>query len=158
MKQQPGGSNPRYHPNRLTLQWVEPTELADDKKPVLFDTNFLFITFQFKVDVIRECERLLGKDITYYITEATFHELAAIDYRRDRNRKYLPLVLSFLERYGFKVIRTGEETYVDDLIVDWARGMDFFVATSDKQLKFRLKGMRRTVIYLRQCKYLEMTY
>jgi len=122
--------------------------------PIVFDTNFLFVTFEFKVDIIREVEKLVGKTYNLFIYSGTISELANLEKKKNKNKKFLPLILTMLKTYNFKII-DSELDYIDDQIMsDLSKKV--IIATNDKELKLRIWDNGGRVMYLRQKAYLEI--
>ena len=42
------------------LEKIDFESVLDVKKPIIFDTNFLFVTFEFKIDIISELQSVIG--------------------------------------------------------------------------------------------------
>lgn len=136
------------------LERIEFEQILDDVKPIIFDTNFLFVTFEFKLDVVYEIERLIGKSHTFYIYEGTISEILNIERKGAKNKKFLPLISTMLHRYNFKVIKSDQK-YIDDQLVE---NLDdrVIIATNDKELRHKIWDSANKVIYMRQTSYLEL--
>ena len=134
--------------------------ISNSKKEVLvFDTNFLFVPFEFKVEIISEIKNILGNSVTFAIVEETIEELEAIEKKGDKNKKFLPLISTLLKRYEFSIIQSNyqkhkKNTYVDDIL--YALPNTFVIATNDKELKQRLWKIPKKVIFMRQMSYLDI--
>ncbi len=136
------------------LKKIEFSEILKEKTPIIFDTNFLFTTFQFKIDVIAEIKKLVGNNFALYIYEGTIGELESVERKKDKNKHFLPLIVKMLHLYDFKIINSSQ-TYIDDQIMGNANN-DVIVATNDKELRQRLWSVPCRVMYLRQKAYLEI--
>ena len=130
-------------------------EVTKIKNPIIFDTNFLFTTFNFRIDVIAEIERLIGKNYKLYIYEGTIGELESIERKKEKNKKYLPLIVKMLHIYNFKIIKSNQ-TYIDDQILE-NLSKKILIATNDKKLRQEIQSQQNKVIYLRQKSYLEIS-
>ena len=113
---------------------------------VIIDTNFLLIPFKFKVDIITEIERLVGKP-DYIIISGTKSELAHIEQTGNGEDK-------MAARFGFEVLkripyRELAGLSVDDAIVDMS-GPETAVCTMDKELRDRLIKKGAKIIVMRQ--------
>lgn len=136
------------------LEKISYDQINFDAHPIIFDTNFLFVTFSFKIDIISELERLIGKTYSLYIYEGTLEELSNIEKKKDKNKKFLPLIATMLKQYNFKIIKS-DISYIDDqILVNAQEGV--LIATNDKQLRKTLWAKGLKVIYLRQKRYLEI--
>lgn len=134
---------------------ITPNQLDEYKVPIIFDTNFLFVTFSYDVDVIREIEKRFGENYNLFIFEGTISELEKIYERKDKSKKKnLPLVLKFLDIYNFKII-SSDNSYVDKDMIDIANENLIF-ATSDKNLKRKIRDKKGKIMYLRQKSYIEI--
>lgn len=137
------------------LKRVDFDFVKKSQNPIIFDTNFLFVTFEFKLDIIVELEKLLGKTYSLYIYQGTIDELAAVERKGDKNKRFLPLIVKMLHLYGFKIIKS-DISYIDDQIIS---NIDYkvIVATNDKELRQKLqKKYNQKVMYMRQKSYLEI--
>ena len=137
------------------LPRVDLEQVLEEDCPVIFDTNFLFVPFEFPVDIIAEMERLLGTQYELFIYEGTLYELSDIEKKGDKNKKFLPLIISMLERFDFKII-SSDNRYVDgDILKNAQHGI--LVATNDSQLRKQLWSIPSRVMYMRQKRYLEIS-
>jgi rRNA-processing protein FCF1 len=138
----------------VDLEKVNFEDVLNYVNPIIFDTNFLFITFEFRIDIIGEIERLIGKSYNLFIYEGTIDELYNIELKKDKNKKFLPLILTMLKRYNFKIIKSDKK-YIDDQILE-NLNKNIIIATNDKELRKKIwqKGFR--VMYMRQKSYLEI--
>lgn len=141
--------------NRLEkLPFVDFETVLHDQEPIIFDTNFLFVTFEFRIDIISELHRLVGTNYSLYIYEGTLDELQNIEDKGDKNKKFLPLIAKMLKIYGFKII-SSKQSYIDDQILENApKGV--IVATNDANLRKQLWAIPSRVLYMRQKHYLEI--
>jgi rRNA-processing protein FCF1 len=138
----------------LDLERVSFDEVLAFRNPIIFDTNFLFVTFQFNVDLIAEIENVVGASYSLFIYEGTIGELMSVERKKDKNKRFLPLIVTMLKRYGFKII-SSDIRYIDEQILSNVnRGV--LVATNDKELKLKLWERGSRVMYLRQRAYLEI--
>ena len=138
----------------IDLERVNFEQILNTKKPIILDTNFLFITFEFRIDLISEIKRVVGSDYTLYIYEGTINELKAIEKRKDKNKKFLPLIMTMLHRYNIKIIKSNQ-TYIDDQILE-NLNEKVIIATNDKELRLKIWNKRFKVLYMRQKSYLEL--
>lgn len=137
------------------LERVEFDYLKKFSNPIIFDTNFLFVTFEFKLDIIVEIEKLLGKNYNLFIYAGTIDELKAVERKGDKNKRFLPLIVKMLHLYGFKIIKS-EISYIDDQILSNTNSK-VIIATNDKELRQKLqKKYNQKVMYMRQKSYLEI--
>jgi len=142
----------------LNCEYVDLDDIKrNNKKRVIFDTNFLFITFIYKVDIIRELDRILDS-YELFVVEHSLDELQKIVDKKKKKRKFIRVIIKFLNTYNFKVIKTNisfKDYYTDDLLLKLVE-KGFIVATMDKELRQRIKkNLGRSIIF-RQKKYLEV--
>jgi len=128
-------------------------------KEIILDTNFLFIPFQFKVDIFSELAKVMNEPYEVYILEQTINELNNIvKTQKGKNREYALMALKLIEKkrikqkslYMFPLSKT-----VDDILVEIS-DKNIIIATQDKELKKRLKSRGIQTIILRSKKYLEL--
>jgi rRNA-processing protein FCF1 len=143
----------REHLDKLPV--VDYSQVQSAHRPIICDTNFLFTTFEFRLDVIAELKRLVGSTFTLYIFEGTCHELLSIENQKTKNKRFLPLIAKMLELYKFSII-SSEQSYVDKDILELVQS-PVLVATNDKPLRQYLikKGVK--VLFLRQKNHLEIS-
>ena len=123
---------------------------------VILDSNFLFIPFQFQIDILEELENLIGKFEPIALS-TTMEELEKLSKERSEKTKRQALsALKLTERCTIiKVERNQVETN-DDVILRKARDWNCGVATNDRELRRRLRKEAIPVIYLRQRKRLQL--
>lgn len=129
-------------------------DVVAQQEPIIFDTNFLFVTFEFRIDIISELQRLIGTNYSLYIYQGTLDELQNIENKGDKNKKFLPLIAKMLKIYGFKII-SSNQTYIDDQILENA-DQGILIATNDAELRKKLWSIPTRVLYMRQKHYLEI--
>lgn len=129
-------------------------EILEHQNPIIFDTNFLFTTFEFKIDVIADLKRVIGASYNLYIYEGTISELENIEKKGEKNKKYLPLIVKMLHLYHFKIIKSKKK-YIDDQILE-KLNKKVLIATNDKELRLKIWDEHSRVLYMRQKKYLEI--
>ncbi len=143
-----------FNKSVIDLDKVEIEEILNDENPIIFDTNFLFVTFEFRLDVVSEIQKLVGTNYTLYIYEGTLGELESVERKGDKNKKFLPLISTMLKRYNFKIIKS-KQSYIDDQIIENAQN-GVIIATNDKELRKKLWEIPARVMYMRQKSYLEI--
>ncbi len=123
-------------------------------KRIILDTVFLMVPYQFGVDNFSELKRIMDEPYTLAIVDKTLDELDNIIKKgTGRDKKAAGFAKTLVEKEDVEIIQTETFKNVDSLIVDLARPGKDIVATQDKGLKERLKGVR--VITLRQKNHLE---
>ncbi len=140
---------------RTKIKEIEFKDIKNDEKiPIIFDTNFLFVTFQFNIDIIDELIRLFGNKYQLFIYEGTIKELSNLEKKKTKNKMYIPLIAKMLQLYNFQIIKSNKE-YIDEQILDNVKSK-IIIATNDKLLRLEIKKNGGKVLFLRQKKYLEL--
>ena len=123
---------------------------------VILDSSFLFIPFQFHVDIFDELEALLGR-FEPLVLSTTLEELKGLSKKRStKMRKQATAVLELVDRCKIAdVERTSNESY-DDVILKTARKWKVPVATNDSKLRRKLREAGVATIFLRQKSHLGM--
>ncbi|MEW6069171.1 MAG: PIN domain-containing protein [Candidatus Thermoplasmatota archaeon] len=112
---------------------------------VLLDTNALLAVFQFKIDLEKELDRLLGR---YEILVPT----SVVKELKGLKSRYALAALKLSERYN-KVELKGE---VDNAILELAKKGNIVVVTNDRALRRKLRTNKIPVIFLRAKTHLEL--
>ena len=108
-------------------------------RPVILDTNFLLLPFQFRLNIFTELEYLLEKSHKYVISSRTLSELERIGKSIGKNGMAARLALKMIGVSKIEVIQSKQE--VDDWIVDYAKANHAIVCTNDTELRLRLKDL-----------------
>jgi len=138
----------------IDLEKIEFNNINKTENNIIFDTNFLFVTFQFNIDILSELEKFFGKKYNLYIYEGTITELSNLEKKKTKNKRFIPLIVKMLKIYNFKIIKSQIE-YIDDQILK-NLDKDVLIATNDKELRQLIQKKNFKVIYLRQKSYLEI--
>jgi len=118
---------------------------------VIFDSNFLTIPGEFRIDIFEEIEKLLGTKIDGIILSPVLDELEKMSRSRSVKRaKMARLALEFTKKLKIIRAKLEQNEEVDDVIFNFAKKNRCPVATNDKKLKKRLRDIKMPVIYLRQ--------
>ena len=141
------GSNPAPGVNRF-----KKFHLFDvNMKKVILDTNFLLIPGEFKIDIFTEIRCLVDFRYKFFIIDKTIDELNKIIEDKNtkvKDREYAKIGLELIKLNKIGKIKSDKK-YVDDAIVEKA-DKDSVVATSDKELKKRLKKRGVKIIFLKK--------
>ena len=124
-------------------------------KKVILDTNFLLIPGLFKIDVFEEIKKIMNGTYDLFIIDGTIAELNKIvDTKgvKSKDKLNAKIGLELIRLKKVKKIHSNERN-VDDAIVDKA-DKDTIVATSDRELKRRLRKKNIGLISLRKKQYL----
>ena len=125
---------------------------------IIFDTNFLLLPIRFGIDVFDQLDILL--DIAYEptITKSVLKELDILKKGGQPSFiKEINFVLSNLSKY--KIIdddNSNNNGDVDSKLLRLAKENSYIVATTDNELRQRLRNEGIPVIYLRQKNHLAL--
>jgi len=123
---------------------------------VIFDSNFLFVPLQFKVDIFEELMKLLNQRFDPILLSPTQRELLRIAERGSpKMRKLASLALKLAEKCRLIEVEPLLGETHDDVIVRVAKEWGCPVATNDRELRKRLRKERVPTIFLRQRAYLD---
>ncbi len=123
---------------------------------VVLDSNFLMIPFQFNLDVFQEIEYLLQKKVDFIVPSAVKSELTGISARGGEGAAEASLALQLASRCRVVEVTLDENETVDDAIVKSSQKLGAVVATTDIELKKRLRAINVPVVYLRDKSKLEV--
>jgi hypothetical protein len=118
---------------------------------VIFDSNFLAIPGEFRIDIFEEVEKLLDTRIDGIILSPVLDELEKMSRSKSvKKAKMAMLALDFAKKLRNVRVTLEQNEEVDNLILRTAKEMRCPVATNDKKLKKKLRDIKLPVIYLRQ--------
>jgi hypothetical protein len=123
---------------------------------VILDTNFLMIPFQFNLDVFQEIEYLLQKKVDFVVPSSVKSELTTISARGGEGAPEASLALQLASRCRVVEVTLKPGESVDDAIVKASQKLGAVVATTDIDLKKRLRDINVPVVYLRDKSKLEI--
>ncbi len=109
---------------------------------IVLDTNIILDSIKFKVDLFEELARICNFQYEVAILDKTLKEL--------ENKPNSKLALQLIKD-KVKIIPT-QYGYVDNLLINLDN--KHIVATNDQELKKRLRKQNKSIITLRQKKYL----
>jgi rRNA-processing protein FCF1 len=118
-------------------------------RPVVLDTNFLLIPFQFKIDILRELDYLVDVSHHFVISSKTLAELRKIGRSIGRNGMAARLALKLVEanRSKITIVESGE--YVDRWIEGYAVENRAIVCTNDAELRRKLLDLDVKVVSMK---------
>jgi len=124
---------------------------------VILDSNFLFLPFQFKIDVLEELKTLLNRQFEPVVLSVTREEIQRIASKGGvRTRSGASLALRLAEKCRVVDVEHDVRETSDDVILRIAKEWECPVATNDRSLRRRLRDINLPVIYLRQKSRLEL--
>ncbi len=122
---------------------------------ILLDTNFMLIPLRFKVDVFSEFDRLVGGAYQCAITPAVLEELSRVINREKSSRTgKQDLVIELAKKCKCLDDPLQRDETVDDQIARLSTSGGYAAATTDAELRRRLREASVPVFYLRQRKHL----
>jgi len=123
---------------------------------VIFDANFLFAQFQFKIDVFSEIESLIGR-FEPIVLSTTLEELKKLSMKRlEKVRKQTMLALELAGRCKLMEVELKPGESFDDVILRVAKENNCVVATNDRRLRKRLRESGIPTIFVRQRSHLQI--
>jgi rRNA-processing protein FCF1 len=124
---------------------------------VVFDTNFLMIPTQFKVDVFLEIKRLMTEPYELCIYQGTVDELEVLAKGNSKNAMHAKTAIKLIKQKNLKSLPNSiNEKYADNLILEGVTNKDI-VCTQDQALKRLLRHKHEGIrlIALKSKKYLD---
>jgi uncharacterized protein len=122
---------------------------------VLLDTNFLLIPIRFGIDIQDELGRVIEASFIPVITPAVIDELMRLLGKvSPSEEKEIRYALSFAKKITLldDTLAPGEK--VDDQLLRLAHQDDCLVATTDTDLRRKLREKGLPVVFLRQTRHL----
>jgi len=124
---------------------------------VLLDTNFLLVPIRFGVDVFAEAERVLNQLVDFAVTSNVLGEVERLRSEAQPGfRSELDFALKVASRCRVIDAESEEGETVDNSIVRLAASQGYVVATTDAELRRRLREVGVKVLILRQKRYLQL--
>ncbi len=120
-------------------------EQKPSNKIVIFDTNFLLIPEQFKIDIFTQTKKLLNaRKVDFMIFDKTIYELQKIAALNSKSGTSAKVALLLINKNKVNIITSNDDEYVDDMLVNYENYLidykgDIIIGTQDKELKDRLK-------------------
>lgn len=123
---------------------------------VIFDSNFLFVPFQFHIDIFDELEKLAGR-FEPVVLSPTLDELETLSKKSPvKTSRQALLALELTKRCRVVEMEKKRGESHDDVILRVAKEWKSPVATNDRTLRKRLREAEVTTIFLRQRSRLEV--
>jgi len=124
---------------------------------VILDSNFLFLPFQFRIDILEELKTLLNQRFEPVLLSSTYQELRMMAEKSSpTRRKQASLALKLAEKYTLTNVEKSVRETNDDVILRVATEWKSPVATNDRELRKRLRARSIPAIFLRGKTRLEM--
>jgi hypothetical protein len=118
-------------------------------RPVVLDTNFLLIPFQFKIDIMRELDYLIDYSHRYVISSHTMSELKKLAGRIGKDGMAARLAIKLVEANRGKIDIVESREHVDDWIAEYAANERAIVCTNDSGLRRRLRALDIKVVSMK---------
>jgi rRNA-processing protein FCF1 len=117
---------------------------------VLLDSNFLMIPLELHIDVFEEIQDLLGKRVEFILIKQVYDELRRLSARSSKVGRQAAHALNLAKRCRTMNVEAKARESTDDAIVRVAKDKGAIVATSDLELRKRLRNINVPVIYVRE--------
>lgn len=118
-------------------------------RQVILDTNFLFLPFKFKIDILRELDYLIEASHKYVISSKTIAELKKIGRRIGKDGMAARLALKLVEANLGRIDIVESADHVDDWIVEYSKANRAIACTNDSDLRKRLRALDIKVITMK---------
>jgi len=124
---------------------------------ILADTSFLLAPYDFKLNIIKELERVVDGNFTLLVPSFCIDEINRLIRKGFIMRQKGRLALELIKKHA-TVLKTctKEGESVDDAIVRIAKEMCAIVATGDREIRKKLRKEGIPVIFIRARKKLEL--
>jgi rRNA-processing protein FCF1 len=146
--------------NRVRDDKVKCSEsLAVNKErlKVILDSNAFFVPLKFKIDIFKEVENLLKRNVEFVLLAPVKMELEKLAEKGSpKTRKEAAYALGLVKKCRFIDLGEGFAGSPDDAIVKAASEWRSPVFTNDRALRKRLRDINVPVIYVRQKSRLEI--
>ena len=118
-----------------------------NNKLVILDTNAILMCFEYSIDLDNEILNLVGK-CKIIIPKPVYDEINILAKKGKENKKNKAIgSLKLIKNY--KIISFDCNLSVDEAVLYYAKKLDAYVVTNDKELRKKLKIESIPVIYLR---------
>lgn len=122
---------------------------------VIFDTNFLMYSLDFKGDIFQAIEDTVNQRIEKILLSPVLAEIQRLtvcgsNKIKHRAQKTLELVQDKRLKFQIIDIQCQASTEVDQVIATYARKNQCYIATNDKELRKTLKKAGIPMIFIRQ--------
>ncbi len=123
--------------------------LISGPRPVLLDTNFLLLPFQFKINILDDLEYLVEQSHRFVVSSCTISELQDIGAHVGKHGMAARLALKLVEANRHRIDVVQSTQTVDDWIVDYAAKHNAIACTNDSKLRRRLKKQGVAVVSMK---------
>ncbi|MFC1506276.1 PIN domain-containing protein [Thermoproteota archaeon] len=116
---------------------------------VILDSNFLFLVVSTKLDIFSEIENIIPGRVQFCIADLVRRELVKLSLKKSEVGRKAEFALRLVDKCDNIKIESKNFEKVDDALVRFAGKNEVIVATSDKELRHRLRDINVPVIYVR---------
>jgi rRNA-processing protein FCF1 len=125
-------------------------------RTIIFDTNFLLIPLRFGLDIFEESEKAVNQKLVFAVVPQIIEEIEKL--KSNASPSFLK-DLCFVDKVLERCVVLDELIYpnekVDESLIRIASKNGFIVATTDSELRKKLRKNNVDIIFLRQKSYLE---
>lgn len=118
-------------------------------KEVVMDTNFLLIPYQFKIDIFKELDYVIGEPFTITLSTKVMTELKALSKRLGKAGAAARFALKLVEARGQQIKPVRSALPVDDWVFQYAIENHAIACTNDREIRNHLRQNKLKVIGLR---------
>lgn len=112
---------------------------------------------QSRLNIVEELDKTLNRKTIKIVISPVLEELQKISKEKGfRKSKQASLALALIKEFDIIKVEKHPQETVDDLIIRLAQEWICPVATNDRRLRKKLRGINISVIYLRQKSHLEV--
>jgi rRNA-processing protein FCF1 len=116
---------------------------------VILDSNFLFLVVSKKLDIFSEIEYLIPGRVQFCVTNPVRNELVRLSLKKSEIGRKAKFALRLADKCDNIKMELKDFEKVDDALIRFAGKNEVIVATSDKELRHRLRDINVPVIYVR---------
>ncbi len=109
------------------------------KKILIFDTNFLLIPYQFKIDIFSAIYQLVEDAYTIVVPTVVKQELEKMASHKGRHALGAKLALKLLDVHAKEIEFIASDGYADKWILNYAKENRAIICTNDKRLRGKSK-------------------
>ena len=113
------------------------------------DSNFLFLVVSTKLDIFSEIENIIPGRVQFCIADLVRKELVKLSLKKSEVGRKAEFALRLVDKCDNIKIESKNFEKVDDALVRFAGKNEVIVATSDKELRHRLRDINVPVICVR---------
>lgn len=111
-------------------------------RPVVLDTNFLLMPYQFKINILHELDFLIDVSHRFVVSSRSVDELEHIGRLAGKDGMAARLALKMLSANKDRIDIVQNDQEVDDWIVIYSKENRAIVCTNDSALRRRLKAAK----------------